>query len=777
LHPFSRAAAERSLQALRYFFKSGMAILKTVSLLLLLGFAFVAGFFLGKSGYFEQAGDRVTVIDDADEGPEPEKVPMPGESEDEERVVAEPTPGEEIETPAELELPSEAEMAVRAEQKFVILSDKEGRELNGEILEMAGDTLKVRRYVDFRIVEVPVALLSPVDQAFIAYLREVRAAAALLAGDGEASREERLLASSAQARSKPSGDVIDYSKYGRKGANARKRWLQTPEKDFAPDTKAYCDALWMRVHEEDCPLLVLKDKKKVITLAQADSEGWRIGESGQSGRSRCCFHGYRRQYPEKDFTEDSIGVCQYMKGGTRLKWHQAGCHRFSISADNMVLTQKEGKAFAQKEGLDLFYVCTHCIERGPGFGVPDFEALKKRPTPPEFTPPAGWSPEVFSADKRPSRQEVDMLIEETLSKGYGIQEAPYVNPLATLEEFMGRRFFFGTGLNFYRGYRATGDKRILESLRVSARHYRDLSNEHPGVAQAKARDTEHMTFLSTMAISSRLTLQLARKHPDQVSREEIAEAESFLKTIVSTLEPLFEEKHGLDPEMGLPKKLADDFRNRPYNRAQQGIGTFAMTAAALKDYQAIKKTTEFQPQIDLYRRCVAEYYKNWKDKGCLYTEADGRTYFYYAYSGTSRKRADGLMLGSADDVGHYGISMNGVMLAHDATPELGPDEDFMRAVANAVHHNSYTKNGSIQCPTADKIQPLSRHPHNPSPKSGFYMFEAFRDGVIEGQGSQVSATKKTAINRGYSQRLNTLYAHYLKALQKDRSLVHLGDAM
>jgi hypothetical protein len=466
-----------------------------------------------------------------------------------------------------------------------------------------------------------------------------------------------------------------------------------------------------------------------------------------------------------------------MKDGTRLKWHQAGCHRFSISLDDRIMTQKEGRAFAEENGLELFYLCNHCIERGPGFGIPDFDALKKRPSPADFTPPEGWAPQAFPPDELPSKPEIDLLVEETLSKGYGIQEAPYVNPLASLEEFMGRRFFFGTGLNFYRGYRATGDKRILESLRVSARHYAELSRNYPDVAQAKAKDTEHMTFLSTMAISSRLTLQLARKHPDQVTLEEFLEAESFLKTILATLKPLCEGDSDLDPEMGIPQELADDFRSRAYNRAQQGIGTFAMTATALEDLQAIKQTSDYQPQIDRYRKCVQEYYKNWKDKGCLYTEADGKTYFYYAYAGTGRKREDGLMLGSADDVGHYAISMNGVMLAHDATPELGPDEDFMTAVANAVHHNSYTKNGSIQCPTADEIQPLSRHPHNPNPKSTFYMFEAFRDGVIEGQGSQVSADRKAAINSGYAQRLNTLYAQYLRALQQDRSLVHLGEVM
>jgi hypothetical protein len=227
--------------------------------------------------------------------------------------------------------------------------------------------------------------------------------------------------------------------------------------------------------------------------------------------------------------------------------------------------------------------------------------------------------------------------------------------------------------------------------------------------------------------------------------------------------------------MGLPKPLADDFRNRPYNRAQQGIGTFAMTSAGLNDLQAIKNTTEYQPQIDRYRTCVQEYYKNWKNQGCLYTESDNKTYFYYAYAGTGKKRKDGLMTGSADDVGHYSISMNGVMLAHDATPELGPDDDFMTAVANAVYHNSYTKNGSIQCPSADKIQPLSRHDWSPNPKNSFYMFEAFRDGVIEGQCSNLSADKTAQVNSGYSQRITTLYAQYLKALRKDRSLIYLGE--
>jgi hypothetical protein len=573
--------------------------------------------------------------------------------------------------------------------------------------------------------------------------------------------------------SKKGGD--DYSKYGRKGAKARKAWLEIPEKHYDPNTKAVCDALWMRVHEENCPMLVLGDKKKVITLEQADKEGWRIGESGQSGRSRCCFEGYRRKYPEKDFTGDTPGITQIMKSG-KLKWHQAGCHRFSVSPVHEKMTLKEAEAAAAERGIG-FYVCEHCRERGPNLTTVDMEALKKRPSPPEFTPPAGWTPKAFSPKELPSKEEIDVLIQEALAQGYGIQEAPYEDPMATLEEFMGRRFFFGSGLDFYRGYRATGDKRLVESLRVSARHYRDLCVTYPDVAQLKARDPEHLSFMSTMAISARLTLQLARKHPDQVSSEEIAEAESFLKAIVSTLKPVCEGTDDLDPDMGIPRKLADDFRRRAFNRALNGIGTIAMAAAALEDLQELKKTTAYQPQIDRYRKCVEEYYKNWKKEGCLYTEADGKTYFYYPYSagGATTRRPDGLMLGGADDVGHYSISMQGVMLAHDATPELGPDDEFMTAVANAVYHNSYTKNGSIQCPSADKIKPLSRHPHSPNPKSGFYMFEAFRDGVIEGQCSNLSPSKKAEVNSQYSSRLKTLYAQYLRALRTDRSLIHLGE--
>lgn len=357
----------------------------------------------------------------------------------------------------------------------------------------------------------------------------------------------------------------NYRKYGRKGAKARKARLQIPEKHYDPNTKVYCDALWMRVHEENCPMLVLKDMKKTMTLEQADKEGWRIGESGQSGRDHCCFHGYRRKYPEKEITDDSIGIVQKMKSG-KWKFHMAGCHRFKVSRDNKVMTLKEAKK------LPGFYMCSHCTERGPSVTYVDAEKLAKMPA-------------------------------------NGPADPPYVNPLAAMEEFMGRRFFFSYS-GAYKRYRSTGDKSALDALLESARYYHNICVKYPSVAQQKARDPEHLNYLFPMAGWSRITLQLARKYPDKVTQKEVAEAEAFLKAIVAALKSTCEGDKDLDPEMGIPKKLANDFRSRAFNRAANGIGTIATASKGLEDLQAIKKTKAYQTTIDRYRRCVQEWIKN-----------------------------------------------------------------------------------------------------------------------------------------------------------------------
>jgi len=561
----------------------------------------------------------------------------------------------------------------------------------------------------------------------------------------------------------------DYGKYGRKGAKKRKEWLQIPEKQYAPDTQAYCDALWMRVHEADCPMLVLKDKKKTMTLEQADKEGWRIGETGQSGRERCCFKGYRRKYPEADIPEDAPGVVQTIKSG-KLKWHLAGCHRFNVNTNHPPMTQKE----AEEAGA---FVCEHCIERGPSLTTADMEELKKRPAKPVFTPPEDWTPEPFPEDGLPSTNEIEILIQETLAQGYGIQEAPYADPIASLEEFMGRRFFFPVGnwLFFYQSYRATGDDRLLEALRVSARHYNKLCVNYPDVAQLKARDPEHMAFMYSMAVSSRITLQLARKHPDQVSTNEIQEAETFLNSMISALKPTCEGTNSLDSVMGIPQELADDFRTRAFNRAANGIGTLAMASAALEDLQAIRNTTEYQPQIDRYRKCVQEWVKNWKDTGFQETYR-GKDYFSYPYrAGNHGSMKSDVKLFDADDKGHFSHTLQGVSLMYDATPELGTDDTFMTAIANTIHFNMSTKSGSPQTPSQEKIRPYNRHPWNSGPGARFYMLEAFKDGTIDAQCTHLSRREKEEVNSSYDKRLKTLHAQYMKAVRKDPSLIYLGE--
>ena len=534
----------------------------------------------------------------------------------------------------------------------------------------------------------------------------------------------------AKKKKKSSGSDKDYGKYGRKGAKARKAWLEYPEKAYDPNTVVVCDALWMRVHEKDCPELLLGDVKKTMTLEQADKEGWRIGETGQSGRTRCCFQGYRRKYPEKDITDDDVGIVQLMKSG-KYKYHLAGCHRFSVKPDQQVMTRREATK------LPGYYMCTHCLERGPNVTSVDPVKLKQMPA-------------------------------------EGPAPVPYRNELANLEEFVGRRYFFDYNSN-YKLFRATRDQSALDKLLESARYYHSICKNYPSVAQTKASDPEHWNYLFPMGGWARITLQLARKYPDRVSQQEIDEAEAMLNAFVAAVKPVVEGNTNFDSQMGVPQGLADDFRNRAYNRAANGIGTLAMTSKALEDLQAIRGTTSYQSTIDRYRRSVQEWVKNWENMGCMYTEADGLTYFYYAYSGTGKKQADGLMLGAADDVGHYAHCVMGATLIWENTPELGVDDDFATAIANAVYHNSTTKNGSIQSPSADRIKPMSRKPWSKGPKTKLYIYGAFRDDLIEGQKRHMGALAMQEA-ASLSRDPNTHWG-YFRALRKDRDLIYVGEKM
>jgi hypothetical protein len=544
---------------------------------------------------------------------------------------------------------------------------------------------------------------------------------------------------------------------------------------YKSDTTVYCDALWMRVHAEDCPELILKENKKTMTLEEADKEGWRIGESGQSGRGNCCLIGYEREYPKKEIPDDALGVVQVLKNGTQ-KWHLSGCHRFVPQKSDRRMTLKEAKE------ADCL-ICEHCIERGPSLTTISDEGWKMLPSDNKFRSPAGWKPSPFSTDKLPPKEDIEILIQETLAEPNGIQERQFKDPVATVENFMTLRFFFPVHnwLDFYKAYRATGDRRLLDKLLESARHYNKLSTEYLSAAQRKASDPEGLPFMYSMAACARITLQLAIKHPDQVSTNDIAEAETFLNTIVSVLKPTCEESDSLDRKMGIPQKLADDFRSRAFNRAMNGIGTIAMTTAALEDLQKLKKTTEYRRTIDRYHEIIQEYIKYWFSRGHFCEEIKGETAFYYPYSANddSSEKRGCVIFHRAEDVGHYSHTMQGLMLLYESTPELGIDDDFMTAAANAIYHHATNKEatGYVECPTQSERSPTKgSHLKDGGPGNArFYMLQAFRDDMIDGLCEPWNEQKMSENNSEYSRRLATLHAQYMKALRKDRSLIYLGD--
>jgi hypothetical protein len=76
--------------------------------------------------------------------------------------------------PAEATAPlnDDEHFARRAQATIQTLSDNTGRQLVAEILEVKADSLKIRRQSDRRILQLPVAMLSPGDKAFAAYLWE-----------------------------------------------------------------------------------------------------------------------------------------------------------------------------------------------------------------------------------------------------------------------------------------------------------------------------------------------------------------------------------------------------------------------------------------------------------------------------------------------------------------------------------------------------------------------------------------------------------------------------
>ena len=81
-------------------------------------------------------------------------------------------------------------------------------------------------------------------------------------------------------------------------------------------------------------------------------------------------------------------------------------------------------------------------------------------------------------------------------------------------------------------------------------------------------------------------------------------------------------------------------------------------------------------------------------------------------------------------------------------------------------------NGSLEQRVGHSFVPYLAH--SPA-REKFYVFQAFRDDMIDGLCYPLNPEKKAARNAEYDKRIRTPYAHYLKAFRKDRSLIHLAD--
>ncbi|OVE76475.1 hypothetical protein BVX97_00855, partial [bacterium E08(2017)] len=327
--------------------------------------------------------------------------------------------------------------------------------------------------------------------------------------------------------------------------------------------------------------------------------------------------------------------------------------------------------------------------------------------------------------------------------GVSVERVYYKNPVAYWESLETDRLFFNRS-KWYKVYRVTGDERLLDRMHQSAKKSYRLCVDSDDAALRKGRHPEGLMFMFDMIAWSRLTLQKARKYPGKVSQEEIAEAEKLLKAVVQVLKPTL-EGDDLDPAMGIPRKLADDYRFRAFNRAMNGIGAIAMTAVALEDLQKVRNTTDYKSTIDRYRKAVKEYVKYWHNWGD-FVEIDGKTHFYYPYAPRQPEPqiVDGQKVYKRpEDLGHYSHSVEGATSIFESTPELGVDDDFMTAMANALHHNATVKvkfgnklalAGYAMSPAQARTKPLG----GPDVKKKFmpargkvYPLQAFRDDFID----------------------------------------------
>ncbi|OVE76146.1 hypothetical protein BVX97_01790 [bacterium E08(2017)] len=554
-----------------------------------------------------------------------------------------------------------------------------------------------------------------------------------------------------------------------------------PPKDYDPNTKVYIDALFFRCHAEDCPALFMKENKKSMTLEEADKAGAMICGVGMKSSQQKCLQGYQRKHPQKQTGDDTLVWAGEGRTGKKLAWHVPGCHRGSGSRSRL----KTRKAALAEGGI----MCEHCAHK-VSFAKPhaqDWPEKSQDKTP--FVAPAGWSPKAYSPDQLPPKKELDIWVEETLGTGLALSGDRFEDPAASMEHFVTRRFFFPQQAwrNQHMCYRVTGDKRVLEKMRASARFYNKLAKAYPSAAAYKANGPEGSAFMWTMAVTARITMKMARKYPGKVSKQEFAEAEDFLKTIVATLKPTYEKYDNIDSEYGINQGVADAIRKKIFNRAANGWGMMAQAAAGLTDLQVIKRTNEYQKTIDCYNKTVAAYVKYFRDTGDFQTY-NGKTHFFYPYSPNGGyKMQDGIKVYKRpEDVGHSTITLRGMQLIYEANSNLGVDDELLTAWANMACCNATTtvtfqgkqwRSGFMQPPVIAKERVMVKpgwHEYAPC-RGTLYHLEAFRPGLIKTLATPLNASQAAKKDADYGNRTHTLFAHYLKAYRKDRSLIHLGE--
>jgi len=84
------------------------------------------------------------------------------------------TPVKTMEAPQVIPAPTPDRLpfAQRAQLKITTLEDTKGRVIEVEILEVEQDSIKIRRQSDLKLLDVPIGMLCPEDQAFAAYLKQ-----------------------------------------------------------------------------------------------------------------------------------------------------------------------------------------------------------------------------------------------------------------------------------------------------------------------------------------------------------------------------------------------------------------------------------------------------------------------------------------------------------------------------------------------------------------------------------------------------------------------------